>query len=66
MYADLVGIAELAEALDVPISRLKRWIERRDSTGCPEPLRELSAANIYSLREWRAWHALWRATRGTF
>jgi hypothetical protein len=62
---DLVGVAEIAEALDVPIFRLKRWIERRDSTDCPKPLRPLKAGHVYSLREWRAWHRLWAATRGT-
>lgn len=61
---DLAGVAEIAEELGVPPSRLKRWIERRESTNCPLPLALLKAGHIYSRREWRAWHALWRATRG--
>jgi hypothetical protein len=61
---DLGGLAEIAQTLKVPEFRVKRWIERRDSTNCPKPLRELKAAHLYSIREWRAWYALWQATRG--
>lgn len=63
LYADLAGVAEIARSLDVPRFRVKRWIERRGSTGCPAPVAPLSAGHVYSLTEWRAWYALWRVTR---
>lgn len=65
IYADLVGIPEIAEGLGVGIHRVRRWIERRESTRCPSPVRALKAGHIYSLREWRGWYALWRITRGS-
>lgn len=65
IYADIAGIAEIADALGVKTTRVKRWIERRYTTNCPMPVRELGVGYIYSLREWRAWFALWRVTRGS-
>lgn len=65
VYADLVGTTEIATGLGVTIHRVKRWIERRDTVGCPRPVAVLGLGHIYSLREWRAWFALWRITRGS-
>lgn len=64
-YDDLVGVFEVAEGLGVTIYRVKRWIERRNSTNCPKPLRRLKVGHIYSMAEWRGWYALWRITRGS-
>lgn len=64
VYADIVGAHEVAQALGVPKFRVNRWIERRESTGCPNPVRELTCGNLYSLTDWRGWYALWRVTRG--
>jgi hypothetical protein len=64
VYADLGGLYEVAEALGVKMPRLKRWIERRESTNCPRPVRVLRSGHIYSIREWTAWYLLWRLTRG--
>lgn len=61
--ADLGGIAEIAAALGVGRSRVKRWIERRASTNAPEPVRQLAHGNLYRISEWRSWYALWRITR---
>lgn len=65
VYADLAGIAEIAQELDVSIHRVSRWIERRESTRCPAPVRRLKTGNVYSLADWRGWYALWRVTRGS-
>ena len=62
-YTDLVGVTEVAAALGVSRTRVKRWIERRTSTQCPEPVRILRAGHLYRLADWRAWYALWRVTR---
>lgn len=64
VYADIVGAHEVAEALGVPKFRVNRWIERRDSTRCPNPVRELRGVKLYSLANWKGWYALWRVTRG--
>lgn len=63
IYADLAGIREVAVALDVPVFRVKRWVERRSSTCCPAPVAVLSHGAVYSLAAWRSWFALWRVTR---
>lgn len=63
LYQDLAGVAEVAQALNVPASRVKRWIELRETTHCPQPVRPLRAGNVYSLADWRAWYALWKVTR---
>ncbi len=65
VYADLGGVAEVAENLGVKIHRVRRWIERRESTRCPEPIKLLVMGHLYSMRDWRAWFALWRITRGS-
>ncbi len=65
LYADLVGVPEIAAGLGVSVFRVRRWIERRASTGCPSPVRVLSCGNIYSLADWRGWFGLWRLTRGS-
>lgn len=65
VYADLGSVQEIAEALGVTIHRVQRWIDRRSTTGCPLPVRELRYCNIYSIRQWKAWFALRKAT-GTF
>lgn len=64
IYDDLVGVSEIAKLLGVSIYRVKRWIEFRESTGSPAPVRTLGLGHIYSLTEWRGWWALWRVTRG--
>lgn len=64
IYADLGGVHEISEALGVSTFRLNRWIERRASTKCPEPVRKLRGIHIYSISDWTGWFALWRVTRG--
>lgn len=63
VYADLAGVAEVAAELGVGIHRVKRWLERRESTGCPAPVARLTMGNVYSKAEWKGWYALWWATR---
>lgn len=65
VYADLGGVAEVAEFLGVTIFRVKRWIERRDTTNCPRPVRALKQGHLYRLTDWKGWFALWRITRGS-
>ncbi len=65
IYDDLVGVSEVAAGLGVTIYRVKRWIERRDSTNCPVPVKVLKIGHIYSMADWRGWYALWRVTRGS-
>jgi hypothetical protein len=63
VYADLGGPWEISIMLGVQVSLVNRWIERRQSTGCPMPVRVLKTAHIYSMAEWRGWYAFWKATR---
>lgn len=63
-YADLGGVHEIAALLGVSKDLVNRWIERRESTNCPKPVRLLNGARIFSLRQWQAWYALWKITRG--
>ncbi len=65
VYADLGGVAEVAQSLGVKVHRVRRWIERRETTHCPAAVRTLANGNIYSLVEWRGWFALWKLTRGS-
>ncbi len=65
LYADLGGVNEIAEALGVKLYRVKRWIERRESSTCPAPVRTISGMHIYSIAQWQAWFAVWRVTRGS-
>lgn len=64
MQADIVGIYEIAANLGVSRATINRWIERRDSTMCPEPIVRLKTGHIYSLNAWKGWYAVWRVTRG--
>jgi hypothetical protein len=63
VYDDLGGVYEVAEALDVSLLRVKRWIERRSFTHCPLPVRKLKNNCIYSIMEWRSWYGYWYASR---
>jgi hypothetical protein len=63
VYDDLAGIKEVAQELGVTVHAVKRWIERRENTDCPMPIKKLQGINLYSLVEWRGWHALWKVTR---
>lgn len=65
IYADLVGLWEVSQELGVPITSVRRWVEKRASTGAPAPVRPLHMGGVYSMHEWRAWWALWRITRGS-
>ena len=65
IYNDLGSLHEVAEALGVSIFRVRRWIERRYTTGCPRPVRELRSIHIYSIADWHGWFALWKVTRGS-
>ena len=67
VYADLGGVAEVADALGPAVSarRVQRWVERRAATGCPEPVVRTGRTHIYSITHWRDWYALWRRTRGS-
>lgn len=64
VYEDIVGLAEVAEGLGVQKFRVNRWVERRESVGCPKPVRVLKLGHLYSMTEWRGWYALWKVTRG--
>jgi len=62
---DMVGLQEVAQELGVGMYRLKRWIDRRESTNCPRPVKKLGQGNLYSLADWKGWFAWWRVTRGS-
>lgn len=64
LQADLAGTFEIAANLGVDLKTVKRWIERRSSTLCPEPIVRLRNGHVYSLTEWEGWYAVWRVTRG--
>ena len=52
---ELVGVAEIAEELDVERPRVSMWANRRESSGFPEPLIHVAAGPIYDMAEVRAW-----------
>lgn len=64
MYADIAGTHEIAQDLGVPMRRVQRWVDRRDSTQCPMPIVRLKHQAIYSKTEFRGWYAVWKVTRG--
>lgn len=55
--ADLVGVAEIADALGVPRTTVSMWAARRAASGFPSPLNDLAMGPVYSLSAVRAWHA---------
>lgn len=63
---DLVGTHEIAKALGVNQTNVQRWVERRQSTNCPRPVKQLRLGALYSMAEWRHWFKLWTATRTRF
>ncbi len=65
VYDDLVGVNEIAANLGVDKHRVRRWIERRAQTNCPEPVLRRTIGPLYSMSSWRGWFALWRVTRGS-
>jgi hypothetical protein len=65
LYADLGGVPEVAAELGVQRKRVHRWVERREATLCPWPVRTLVGLSLYSLSEWRTWWEVWRRTRSS-
>jgi predicted DNA-binding transcriptional regulator AlpA len=63
-YADLVGISELVGMLGVKRKKIYKWIELRESTGCPHPVRILTCGYVFSRASWQGWFELWKKTRG--
>lgn len=61
--ADVVGVFEVAKELGVPLSRVRRWIDRGETTQCPKPLKPLHMGYLYSMTAWRDWHIIWKITR---
>lgn len=62
---DIVGPAEIAEALNVTTFAVRKWgwrDRRGGKLGCPKPIRKLQTGYIYSLRDWEAWHKIWTLT----
>lgn len=59
---DLGGAKEVADALGVPVGRVRRWIDRPE-VRTPEPVKPLSGMRLYSIRSWREFYRSWRATR---
>jgi hypothetical protein len=65
IYDDLVGVHEISERLGVSENRVRRWIERQETTGSPKPVLRRKLGPLYSMSHWRGWFALWRITRGS-
>ncbi len=63
IYDDLGTKKDVARALDVLNSRIAHWCQRRERIRCPEPVRILGGAEIYSIEEWRAWFEAWKNGR---
>jgi transposase len=61
--ADIVGVWEIAEDLKVSRTTVARWVERRDSSGFPEPLAKLHGLHVYNRAEVRDWFEAWSMTR---
>jgi hypothetical protein len=60
---DIVCLAEAAQRLGEPLTRLNRWRERRALTGFPTPLKRTGRMLLYSLADIRTWRDGWKATR---
>lgn len=52
---ELVGVAEIADLLDVPRTTVSMWDSRRDRSGFPHPVARLRAGPVYDLADVRAW-----------
>lgn len=63
LYEDIVAVVDIAAALNVSRRRVKEWIATRERCGAPKPVRRLINVDLYSLSDWRAWHALFKITR---
>lgn len=57
IYKDLICRTEIAKVLDVNPRRVVQWIQRRQRTKCPKPLRAWGRFHLYSAEEWRVWYA---------
>lgn len=53
--SDLVGVREIADRLNVRVTNVTTWINRRESNGFPEPVVQLAMGGVYDLVEVRAW-----------
>jgi hypothetical protein len=54
---DIVGVAEIADALGVPRTTVSMWAHRRAQSGFPSPMQTLAMGPVYSLAAVLAWHA---------
>jgi hypothetical protein len=60
---DIVGVAEIADALGVPRTTVSMWAHRRAASNFPMPLETLAMGPVYSLAAVRAWHEQRTAVR---
>ena len=58
---DLDMLVTIAKKLDPPtnVRNLYMWINRRESTGFPEPKRIVGKHQFYSVAEVTEWYELW-------
>ncbi len=59
ILADIGGLMEVEEKLGVPRWQLRRWIERRDQTDCPKPIKVTAGMHLYSIYAWQVWLEDW-------
>ncbi len=65
LYDDIVGLSDIHKILGVKDFRVKRWVERRETVGCPKPIKRVGMTDLYSASEWQGWYAVWKVTRGS-
>lgn len=53
---ELAGVAEISQEFGVARTTVSMWRSRRETSGFPAPLEELSAGPVYDMNAVRAWH----------
>lgn len=56
IYADMGAAGDIARALNIPVGRVKTWMQNRESNHCPLPIRMFGPTNVYSIQEWQDWY----------
>lgn len=63
---DIVGVREIALALDVRVETVKRWIDRRKTTDFPVQVVKLANVDIYNLTEVSVWFIRYKNKWGNY
>lgn len=63
VYNDMATREEVCEALNITTYRMARWLQRKEKTKPPLPIRTFASTHVYSIQEWRDWFANYLETQ---